>query len=585
MKALTAWFTLLILSLLMLPAMAGAAAPAIQLFMNGAALQPEVAPRIVNESTIVPIRIIAESLGSKVAWNEKSRKVTLTKDGTTIELVIDKKAASVNGKAFALEAAPVIVDGSTMLPIRFVSEQFGIEVKWDNLSRSVFLTKPADPPKTETAGGQAPKDPQKETQGEVQEDTQKENPSAGKDADIPAGESTAGEAVKAGDSPSSSKGGEGGQSAGPNKEQGSQPAEQVKEPGGKISVPQPGSSGALKPGAPLVPTKENGQNASAETEGGAVTGEGTVNPEDAQSTGEKEASGEIATIQSITLAGETLSIQSDGGEVKPGVFRLANPERLIVDLPGAVLGDSLTANLKGLKEGKLPLSGGTVTGVRYSLFSKEDSIVRIVIDLSQRSDLSLGKGSKPGEITGKIVPGKTRFRVVIDAGHGGKDSGAISLLKRKEKDYVLQQARKTADLLKTDSRFDVVMTRSDDTFIELGGRTDLANAAQADLFVSIHANTAGKESIRGTETYYYTEQSRDFAGIMHKHLLGATGFPDRKVKQERFYVIRNTRMPSVLLEVGFLSNAADEGQLYQDEFQNRVAASIAAAIKEQLNLD
>ncbi|MGF7030520.1 N-acetylmuramoyl-L-alanine amidase [Paenibacillus mucilaginosus] len=548
MRALTAWFTLLILSLLMLPAAAGAAAPAIKLYMNGVALKPEVAPRIVNESTIVPIRVIAESLGSKVAWNEKARKVTLTKDGTTIELVIDKKAASVNGKGFALEAAPVIVDGSTMLPVRFVSEQFGVDVKWDNESRSVYLKKPEEPAQEVAAGGQAPG----------------EKPAA---PDVPAGQTSSGTPVKAGDTP------QGGETAQPESGKAAEPPKTVENP-------KTGTEGTADP---LAPGK--GESAVPPT-GGVLTGEKNVTPEEAQSTGEKEASGQIATVQSITMNGDVLSIQSDNGTLlKPGVFRLANPERLIIDLPGAVLGDKLTANLNGLKEGKLPLTGGTVTGIRYSLFSKEDSIVRIVLDLSQRSDLSLAAGAKPGELTGKIVPGKTRFRVVIDAGHGGKDSGAISIQKRKEKDYVLQQARKIADLLKTDSRLEVIMTRSDDTFIELGGRADLANAAQADLFVSIHANTAGKESIRGTETYYYTEQSREFAGLIHKYLLEATGFPDRKVKQERFYVIRNTVMPSVLLEVGFLSNNTDEAQLYQDEFQNRVAASIVAAIKKQLNLD
>lgn len=72
---------------------------------------------------------------------------------------------------------------------------------------------------------------------------------------------------------------------------------------------------------------------------------------------------------------------------------------------------------------------------------------------------------------------------------------------------------------------------------------------------------------------------------MHKSIVEATGFTDRKVKQERFYVIRNTTMPSVLLEIGFLSNPAEEALMYQDAFQNRVAESIVAAIKKQLNLD
>ncbi len=223
--------------------------------------------------------------------------------------------------------------------------------------------------------------------------------------------------------------------------------------------------------------------------------------------------------------------------------------------------------------------------IRYSLFSKEPSTVRIVIDLQKKSELILSDVLPGGLISAKFAKGKDRYRVVIDPGHGGKDSGAVSVTNRFEKDLVLSLGHKVADLLQKEPGIEAVMTRTDDTFIELADRVAKAEESEADLFISIHANTINKESVGGTETFYWTPQSLDFANLMHKSIVEATGFTDRKVKQERFYVIRNTTMPSVLLEIGFLSNPAEEALMYQDAFQNRVAESIVAAIKKQLNLD
>ncbi len=104
MKFLTSWFTLLLLSLLLIPAVF-AESPSIQLFMNGKQLVPEVSPRIVNGNTIVPVRIIAESLGSKVSWDAKQRKVSVDQGQTSIQLFIDKTSAVVNGKNASVGSA------------------------------------------------------------------------------------------------------------------------------------------------------------------------------------------------------------------------------------------------------------------------------------------------------------------------------------------------------------------------------------------------------------------------------------------------------------------------------------------------
>ncbi|MCP3772402.1 N-acetylmuramoyl-L-alanine amidase [Paenibacillus sp. MZ04-78.2] len=643
MKFLTACFTLSIASLLLLPAVGSAAAPSksptpksskppappIQLVLNGKKLAPEVAPRNVGGNVIVPVRIIVEELGSKVTWDEKQRKVTVVKDETNIQLFIDKKNAKVGGKPFQLEAAPTIIEGSTMLPVRFVSEQLGVKVSWDERNKSVNLStteKGKDdktPSKTEKPG-------EKET-GSV--------PADGK----PASSLEPGNTVKAGDKPDSGKN--------TGKENGASPLPGGTSPAGKTSPGKSGSgqllacvpasggmqstsgggasaaggiqqaanggtqaaNGGNQPTSGVTQTANGGAEpangstqktaGSAQAPNGAAQGatngveqpgygaqqttNGTQPPVAGklETAGDKRATNGLVTVQAISLQGDTLTIKTSDCARKPSMFRLANPDRVVLDLPNAQLDPALMAKLNLQGEGTLPDKSEFVTQIRYSLFSKEASIVRIVLDLPQKGEFRLASVQQNGEITGKISFGKTRYRVFIDPGHGGKDNGASSLIKRHEKDFVLSLGQKVAALLEKEPKIEVTMTRSDDTFIELEERPNLANNADADLFVSIHANSAGKETVGGTETYYWTEQSLDFAKLMHMYLVEATGFPDRKVKQERFVVIKNSTMPAVLLEIGFLTNQSEEELMYQDAFQSKVAASIVAAIKKQLNLE
>ncbi len=187
-------------------------------------------------------------------------------------------------------------------------------------------------------------------------------------------------------------------------------------------------------------------------------------------------------------------------------------------------------------------------------------------------------------ISEKSVPA---FKVVIDAGHGGKDKGASGASGRFEKDFTLSVAKKVQKLLEQEPQIKVFMTRTDDTFIsqESGYRPDFANELNANLFVSIHGNTFEDPAVSGTEVFYYHEYSRDFAEVMQKHVAAATGFPDRGVKKESLFVVRDTVMPAVLIEVGYLTNPADEAKMWTDGFQEDVAAAIVEAIKEYLHLN
>jgi N-acetylmuramoyl-L-alanine amidase len=208
-------------------------------------------------------------------------------------------------------------------------------------------------------------------------------------------------------------------------------------------------------------------------------------------------------------------------------------------------------------------------------------------------------------------------RIVIDAGHGGHDSGTLGVDGIEEKDVVLDVALRLGKLLHDRLGSEIIYTRSDDTFIPLETRTAIANKAQADLFLSIHANSSPDESARGVETYYLNftsspdaletaarenavsdqsihqlsdlvkkialkdkiAESREFAADVEQSLYGGlqkgnAGLKDRGVKKAPFVVLIGANMPSILAEISFVTNAKDARQLQQPEYRERVAESL-----------
>ncbi|CDQ40602.1 MULTISPECIES: N-acetylmuramoyl-L-alanine amidase family protein [Virgibacillus] len=176
----------------------------------------------------------------------------------------------------------------------------------------------------------------------------------------------------------------------------------------------------------------------------------------------------------------------------------------------------------------------------------------------------------------------TAFKVVIDAGHGGKDVGASGESGQYEKDFTLSVSKKVEKLLGQDPAIEVFMTRTDDSFLsqESRYRPKYANDIDADLFISIHGNTFSDPNVSGTETFYYHNNSRLFAETLQKHVVEATGFRDRGIKKQDLFVVKDTKMPAALIEVGYLTNLDDESKMWKDDFQNRVATSIVEGIKE-----
>jgi len=217
-------------------------------------------------------------------------------------------------------------------------------------------------------------------------------------------------------------------------------------------------------------------------------------------------------------------------------------------------------------------------------------------------------------------------KIVIDPGHGGHDTGTIGPNGFYEKDLVLDVSKRLGKLLESRLGAQVVFTRRDDTFIPLETRTSIANQEQADLFVSVHANSSHDPDARGVETYYLNftsspealevaarenaasdksihelqdlvkkialrekiDESREFASDVQQSLhtglaSKSPGIRDRGVKKAPFVVLIGANMPSILAEISFISNPGDEKRLRNAEYRQRIAESLYRGISRYVN--
>lgn len=305
-----------------------------------------------------------------------------------------------------------------------------------------------------------------------------------------------------------------------------------------------------------------------------------------------------ALISDFSFIDNKLHIDASRSVI-PSIMTMDSPDRVVIDFPKAVFSDEFMEKFgfDSGSQGEMEITDyPDVQRIRFAMFSDNPNTVRFVVDLNSPNHGKITY-NELGLTTVELVPGKDttepkppiktdgKYTVVIDAGHGDHDSGAVSVKKRYEKDFNLSLSLKVGEILSQDDRFNTVLSREDDTFLELSERAQLANSLNADLFVSIHANSVdNKPSVSGTETYYWRAESKAFAETMHKHLMEGTQFKDRGVRKANHRVTKETKMPAILLEVGFLTNAAEEAQLFDEQFQQRVADNIVKGILDYLGL-
>jgi N-acetylmuramoyl-L-alanine amidase len=182
--------------------------------------------------------------------------------------------------------------------------------------------------------------------------------------------------------------------------------------------------------------------------------------------------------------------------------------------------------------------------------------------------------------------------IVIDAGHGGKDSGSISQRDSYEEKVLTLE---TAQMIRTclnQLGYKTVMTRNQDIFVPLSTRAEIANSLDADLFVSIHYNYSPNGEAKGVEVYYFKEdnnppssriaQSKYLGSLVLKKVISQTGADSRGLKEANFAVIRETRMPAILVEAGFLSNPSERERVRDPKYQRLIARGIAQGIDQYL---
>lgn len=316
---------------------------------------------------------------------------------------------------------------------------------------------------------------------------------------------------------------------------------------------------------------------------------------------------------------------------------LTGPHRIAVDIPSTAFAASVTSPIavddgliKRIRVNKL--RSGTAQIVLdlceesdyevFPLAAIDGHPERIVIDVAR--PVSRSEAEERARSIDNLKLARTRI-VVVDPGHGGNDPGAIGWHRLKEKDVCLEIAKRTADKINSTRGFKAFLTRDGDYFVSLGRRAMIARELKADLFISIHANDSRNRSVAGTEVFFLSlsgatdeaarklaekENAADMVGgvppdsddlthiifdvvqkesmvrssylaeAVHDNLVSYKSLKSRGVKQAGFAVLKNAGIPSVLVEVGFLSNTKEAKLLQSAEFQRDVAILLRNAVAE-----
>ncbi|KGX93518.1 cell wall hydrolase [Pontibacillus halophilus JSM 076056 = DSM 19796] len=193
------------------------------------------------------------------------------------------------------------------------------------------------------------------------------------------------------------------------------------------------------------------------------------------------------------------------------------------------------------------------------------------------ADWIVSKSSQPTQSPSRSLKGKT---IVIDAGHGGRDPGAIGADGSYEKTLTLQTANAIEQALKIGGA-NVILTRNRDTYLPLSSRTSVSKLQRADVFLSLHYNSFPQyPSASGIGTYYYNSHEKKLATDVQQGLIRSTGLRDRGIKYGNFYVMRENRQPSLLLELGFMSNKAEMRTIKTHNYHQKVANGIIQGLNQ-----
>lgn len=585
--------------------------------VNGRQINFDSPPYIDNNNrTMVPIRFIIEELGASISWDGEEQKVNISFNNKEVTLWIGKNTAKMNGSELKMDTQPVLKDARTLVPLRFISEAIGSEVGWDEKTNIVSINMQLYPQevfegivKENVVNVRTGPDMRYPELTKLSEGTRVELTSSETDSNnevwykVKLSQDSFGwiagwlvQIIDEDEQEPSEGGGSGTQ------------RETALVIGNVVNVRSgPGLSNEVVSkvnvgdSLPVLSQDQDWYQVKlSDHKAGWIYGPLVSIQSEVVSRGSDYYRDYVGRLPATdleydypTLTNVLFEIIDDkpvifiqgNTQLSPSSFTLGNPRRLVVDIPNT--------QISGVppEQREETIANDIISSIRVGQLDNETS--RVVLDLNKPASYSL-ESFNDGQVVGiflttAVLHGKT---IVLDPGHGGIsasgfDSGAIGPSGTQESQVVLEIALKTAQLLKEQGA-EVVMTRTGTTYLDLYGRSDLANRVSADLFVSIHANASYSSTAKGSSVYFYASGNLEYqnservklARAILNNVVKTAGTVERGVHERSFAVIRTTNMPSILVETAFISNPQEEALLNDDNFQTKMAQSIASGIAD-----
>ena len=547
----------------------------VPILLNGKIIKSDSPSFLYVDRTLVSARLISENYGAKVAWDHPTSTATITHEGNTIKLTINSDIARVNGQVRKLDkySIPKLVDfgngeAKTMVPLTFLAEILGYETDWDYEARAAYLRKKTD--------HVAKKDEEEEEELKEEEAVSKVGSNQIKGLDLTTRE-------------------------------------------GKEAILVDGSKASKRNILKLNNPKRLVVDILDSELMGTDYLERDYNIGNikklrlSQFTPDKNYSKDERIVRLVVEIEEDSShddvkLEADGGRL------ILIPQENIKNN----IGYDINKNILSLKAGretdfrldydsgshkmviqapredlKLPLGKKQVNNQLLIDYQVEEVGGDIRLTARFRRDISHKLLSPTRtrklelEFTASGPIRKSDRVVILDPGHGGNDPGTTGVNKAQEKELVLDVSQRVRDRLEDRGYGRIVMTRDSDKTLVLQNRPVFANGEGGDIFISVHANSAGAASASGIETYvprtpatvWKKEDGRRLAKLVQEELIKETGAINRGVKEANHVVTRNTDMPAILIELGFMSNPAEAGRMASDSYRDKLADAIVRAIE------
>lgn len=566
-------------------------------------------PIVLNNFTLVPAREVFEAMGATVEWKKDLEQVYVKYNDKLVVIPIGSTKAYVNGQATTMQTAAKIINNKTMIPLRFVATSLGMQVSWDTKTRVADIDtgniSSGDVVEVteETTTTVAPVITTTTEQTTTTETTTEETTTVASTTETTTEQTTAAE-VNNISAITFSKG---------NSYKDIITIEGDYNPDVSKAFSSDNKTLTLSiNNAKLVADKGNIDEGAYISSGYYYQNNGNVvtvslNLKNSNMAVDIRQLGNNKTTVTVTYASSN-STDSNNSSSSNSNSSLSGNCGYDAENARFYFKNNGSINIKNIIESdnyndlnyKLTLNGDYTSIFSNTTYPVNSSYINnivvnstatsTVITFSEKKIMTVLMSEADGYIYIKPVLPKERYSkiIVLDAGHGGSDPGASGngLI---EKNLTLSMLNKARALFDSDGTIKCYATRTTDTYPSFNDRTDLGNDV-GDAFISIHINAAANTSAAGTETYslYANDQgngltSYGLASEILKNLLSQLGTKDRKVKSENWIVLRQSKIPASLIEIGFITNSGDAAIMGSNAGQQKVAQAIFDSVKNLFN--